>query len=59
MVTLEAALSDFTRPELLARTLRTRLRPLLRDPRQIPDLLSYTLVSGVTAGYELSEEDPS
>jgi allophanate hydrolase len=27
--------------------------PLIRDPRDISDLLSYTLISGVTAG-----EDP-
>ncbi|MFW8595128.1 biotin-dependent carboxyltransferase family protein [Cribrihabitans neustonicus] len=27
-------------------------RPLIRDPRTIPDLLSYQLISGVTAGYE-------
>lgn len=30
------------------------VRPLVRDPADIPDLLSYTLVSGVTAGEELS-----
>jgi len=27
-------------------------RPLLRDPRTMPDLLSYQLISGVTAGRE-------
>ncbi|MCC1480065.1 biotin-dependent carboxyltransferase family protein [Roseibaca sp. Y0-43] len=31
------------------------LQPLLRDPRDIPDLLRYQLVSGVTAGNELEE----
>ncbi len=36
----------------LART----TRPLLRDPRTIPDLLSYQLISGVTAGRELDIE---
>jgi allophanate hydrolase len=30
--------------------LRRGLRPLLRDPRDIPDLLAYQLISGVTAG---------
>ncbi|NBB96918.1 MAG: urea amidolyase [Alphaproteobacteria bacterium] len=31
------------------------LTPLLRDPRDMPDLLSYQLVSGVTAGHDLEE----
>ncbi len=31
------------------------LQPLLRDPHDIPDLLRYQLVSGVTAGNELEE----
>ncbi|GHE98286.1 allophanate hydrolase [Aliiroseovarius zhejiangensis] len=31
-------------------TLVKRLRPLIRDPHTIPDLLSYQLISGVTAG---------
>lgn len=31
------------------------LRPLLRDPRDMADLLSYQLVSGATAGDELEE----
>ncbi|WP_323770954.1 biotin-dependent carboxyltransferase family protein [Antarctobacter sp.] len=30
------------------------VRPLIRDPAQMPDLLSYSLISGVTAGEELS-----
>ncbi len=33
--------------------LRARLTPLLRDPSSLRDLLSYQLVSGVTAGDEL------
>ncbi len=32
---------------------RRAARPLLRDPRSMPDLLSYQLISGVTAGTEL------
>ena len=48
-----------TRDEALAaeRAFRDRLaalpravRPLLRDPRDMPDLLGYTLISGVTTG---------
>lgn len=30
--------------------LRKSVRPLVRDPRDIPDLLSYQLISGVTSG---------
>lgn len=30
------------------------VRPLIRNPADMPDLLSYTLISGVTAGEELS-----
>ncbi len=33
------------------------LRPLIRDPHDIPDLLAYQLVSGVTAGHD-PESDP-
>lgn len=54
-VTLEdgAALerAEATRRAGLSRS----LQPLLRDPRDIPDLLRYQLVSGVTAGNELEE----
>ncbi|MBD3679043.1 MAG: biotin-dependent carboxyltransferase family protein [Rhodobacteraceae bacterium] len=32
--------------------LRRAVRPLIRDPRDIPDLLSYQLISGVVAGTE-------
>lgn len=33
-------------------SLRQRLRPLIRDPHKIPNLLSYQLISGVIAGNE-------
>lgn len=33
--------------------LRKELQPLLRDPRDIPDLLAYQLISGVTCGDDL------
>lgn len=36
--------------------IKARVRPLLRTPHDIPDLLSYDLISGVTAGDDL--EDP-
>lgn len=34
---------------------RTRCRDLVRDPASIPDLLSYQLVGGVTAGHDTEE----
>lgn len=36
--------------------LRGTLRPLIRDPHDISDLLSYQLISGVTCGDELEGE---
>jgi 5-oxoprolinase (ATP-hydrolysing) subunit C len=36
--------------------LRDSLRPLIRDPRDIADLLAYQLVSGVTCGDDLERE---
>lgn len=37
----------------LLRDLRAKVQPLVRDPRDVPDLLSYQLVGGVTAGDDL------
>lgn len=37
------------------RDLRSKVRPLIRDPRDIPDLLGYQLVSGVVSGTEKGE----
>ena len=42
-----------------AADLRRRIRPLVRDPATIPDLLSYQLVSGVTAGHDAAEQEIS
>lgn len=39
-------------PRLLEE-LRAGVKPLIRDPRLMPDLLSYQLISGVTAGNDL------
>lgn len=38
------------------RALRRAITPLLRDPATIPDLLSYQLISGVTAGDDLERD---
>lgn len=54
-ITLQEA-ADMERAEAARRSGLSRLvQPLLRDPRDIPDLLRYQLVSGVTAGNELEE----
>ena len=49
-VTLEEAAEIERRAREARQGLRRRLTPLVRDPRTIPDLLAYQLVSGVTAG---------
>lgn len=52
-VTLDEG-ADLERREAARRAgLSRQLQPLLRDPHDIPDLLGYQLVSGVTAGDEL------
>lgn len=38
--------------------LRASIRPLIRDPHQMHDLLSYQLISGVIAGNEFEKEEP-
>lgn len=48
-VTLKEALADY-RARRPGGRLKVVLRRLLRDPREIPDLLSYQLVGGVTNG---------
>lgn len=50
MIALEEAV-EIERNEAARRAaLPARLRPLLRDPREMGDLLSYNLVSGATVG---------
>lgn len=39
------------------KALRGGLRPLVRDPADMPDLLSYQMIGGVTAGDELERTD--
>ncbi|MFN4058797.1 MAG: biotin-dependent carboxyltransferase family protein [Roseinatronobacter sp.] len=40
------------------RALRDSLRPLIRDPRDMADLLAHQLVSGVTCGDDLERDRP-
>ena len=48
---------DIERREKARRSaLRSKVEPLIRDPRFIPDLLSYQLVGGMTAGDEFEKD---
>lgn len=55
-VTLEDAREAVAAEEQARAELSKRLRPLVRDPGDIPDLLAYQLVGGVSAGDELDKE---
>ena len=56
-VTRDAALAAEARMRQHLRTLPKLRTPLVRDPAQIRDLLSYQLISGATAGDAPSQED--
>lgn len=57
-VTLEEAAEIEARAATRRAELPKTLRPLIRDPGSIPDLLSYQLISGVTAGEDLERSMP-
>ncbi len=57
VVTLDEADALAPRWEAQLQAQRAKLRPLIRDPHDIHDLLGYQLISGVTAGRELEEEN--
>ncbi len=57
-VALEDALADWRRARAgEAARLAAAVRPLVRDPAAMADLLSYQLVGGVTAGDDLDGEE--
>lgn len=56
-VTLEEAVAVEKREQGRKRKLRSTLRPLVRDPSSISDLLSYQLVSGATVGDDSESND--
>ena len=58
MVSLEEAVEAERREQERRKGLRRQLRPLIRDPHDIHDLLSYQLISGVTAGDDLERKTP-
>ncbi len=55
-VSIDDALETALTLDQIEAGLKRQRRSLIRDPRDIHDLLSYQLISGVTAGRELSEE---
>lgn len=61
LVGLEQALEIHRAGRKDTAALARGLRPLIRDPRDIADLLSYQLISGATAGHDpeaKSEDEP-
>ncbi|MBV1868084.1 MAG: urea amidolyase [Marinosulfonomonas sp.] len=56
-VTVEAALETSASSAQVQSDLKRAMQPLIRDPREIRDLLSYQLIGGVTAGMELGADD--
>ncbi len=55
-VSIEEALETALTPAQIVADLKRQRQPLIRDPRDIHDLLGYQLISGVTAGRELTEK---
>ncbi len=53
-VTRDEALGIETAMRKHIKGLARAATPLVRDPHEMPDLMSYTLISGVTAGEELT-----
>lgn len=56
MVTLQEAVEAERQEGTHRNTLRNNLRALVRDPHDMNDLLSYQLISGVTAGDDLERD---
>ncbi|WP_424980277.1 biotin-dependent carboxyltransferase family protein [Leisingera sp. S232] len=57
-VTLEEAVNVERQEQTRRQSLRQSLRPLIRDPHRMGDLLSYQLISGATAGDDLERPAP-
>lgn len=56
MLTTEAADAQWRDDPALLADLRRAVHPLVRDPHDIADLLSYQLISGATAGDDLERD---
>lgn len=57
-VTLEEAVACEGREAARRKSLRGAVEPMIRNPHDIADLLSYQLISGATAGDDLERETP-
>lgn len=51
-VTLDEALAAHRSPEQQRKDIERSIAPLVRDPKDIPDLLGYQLISGAVSGEE-------
>ncbi|WP_433989292.1 5-oxoprolinase subunit C (plasmid) [Pseudoseohaeicola sp. NH-UV-7] len=60
LIDMETALAAYAADQKATAGLAHQVRPLVRDPHDIADLLSYQLISGVTAGHDpiSTQEDP-
>ncbi len=56
LISIEEATKLAAKEETQMSALRAKATPRVRDPRDISDLLSYQLISGVTRGDELEDE---
>ena len=56
-ISLDEALAIEAKTYQAQRQLRQDIYPLIRDPRNMTDLLSYQLISGVTMGDDLEREE--
>lgn len=57
-ITLDAALALERNEAARRKSLRGSIKPMIRDPHDIADLLSYQLISGVTAGHDTEGTEP-
>lgn len=57
-ITLGEAVTIEAREAERRKSLRSKVRPLVRDPADIGDLLSYQLISGMITGQEAPEAQP-
>ncbi|MCB1342625.1 MAG: biotin-dependent carboxyltransferase family protein [Pseudooceanicola sp.] len=57
LMTLDQADALWTTDAARLRSLKKRVQPLIRDPRDIPDLLGYQLIGGMTRGDDLDRKE--
>lgn len=57
-ISLDAALTLERKEAARRKSLRGSIKPMIRDPHDIADLLSYQLISGVTAGHDTEGTEP-